>query len=64
MRTGDEVLHLPTGEAWVVRFDDGKHLSWFGWPPGRALTEDCVLLVPATDAEHRDLLKQMERNCP
>lgn len=43
MRTGDHVLHKPSGETWVVAFVDGDDLAWCGWPNGLARTSDCEL---------------------
>lgn len=37
----DTVWHRPTGETWVVKDVQGEYLSWYGYPPGRALVADC-----------------------
>lgn len=56
IRTGDEVLHRPSGETWVVAWCDGDDLAWCGWPNGIARTSDCDLVKVATDDEHRRIL--------
>ena len=52
MRTGDIVLHKPTGEHWIVAYVDGEYMSWCGWPPGEARTADCEVVTVASDDEH------------
>lgn len=46
---GDEVLHRPTGESWVVlrAGDDsaGAFVEPAGWPPCRARASDCDLIA-------------------
>lgn len=51
-RCGDHVIHLPSGETWVVAWADETHLAWAGWPDGRALTADCVIKHRVTDGQH------------
>jgi hypothetical protein len=53
IRAGDEVLHGPSGETWVVKRVNGDRLEWCGWPPGRARVEDCTLTQACSDAEHQ-----------
>lgn len=54
MRAGDIAYHWPTGETWVLAYDDGNgRVAWMGWPPGEAEAQHCILMVPATEAEHR-----------
>jgi hypothetical protein len=53
--TGDEVLHGPTGEKWLVAYVRGDRLAWCGWPQGEAALADCTLLMKA-DPEARDKL--------
>jgi hypothetical protein len=57
--TGDTVLHLPTGETWVVAFVERDRLSWVGWPEGFAALSDCTLLKKATPDERQKLLEDM-----
>lgn len=55
LRCGDRVRHLPTGEVWLVAYADygSGHLSWWGWPNGKAEISDCKRLYLCTDSEHR-----------
>lgn len=59
MRTGDAVLHRPSGEIWVVAYVDGEYMSWCGWPPGEAKVADCTVTRECSDKEHRDWLTQI-----
>lgn len=57
--TGDEVLHRPTGELWIVAFVKETRLAWCGWPPGTAELGDCQLVRKASRAERAKLLAEM-----
>ncbi len=59
--TGDTVLHVPSGETWIVAGAAGAHLWPCGWPPGRANVSDCVLLIKATPQEKANLQAQLKR---
>lgn len=62
-RTGDSILHKPTGETWICAWADPDtgYLSWLGWPPnGQALITDCKLVRAATDEEHRKALRDLK----
>lgn len=61
MRTGDHVLHAPTGETWVVAgvWPDEDRMSWCGWPEGFAKISDCTVIKEATNEEHRDMLQAL-----
>ncbi len=59
IRTGDTVLHRPSGETWVVAYVEGDCLAWCGWPSGRALVSDCDLVEKCTDDAAAELLLQM-----
>lgn len=61
--TGDIVKHIPTGEEWVVAFNENGRLSPCGWPESLAETSDCVLVEKATD-EKRIELEQRLLNLP
>lgn len=61
MRTGDYVLHKPSGETWVVAYVNGDDLAWCGWPHGLARTSDCELVKQCTDEEHDKLLVEMSK---
>lgn len=58
IRTGDRVLHRPTGERWVVAWADPStdDLHWCGWPPGLARLSDCERVKEASDEEHDAVL--------
>lgn len=59
MRTGDHVLHRPSGETWVVAYVRGDDIASCGWPIHLARTSDCELVKAATDDEHSKLLREM-----
>ena len=61
IKTADVVLHIPTGESWVVACVEGDRLSWVGWPEGWANLSDCVLIDEASPEERHKLLVQMSR---
>lgn len=48
--------HRPSGEEWVVAYQDGEYMAWCGWPEGEARAADCEVIRTATDAEHLALL--------
>lgn len=58
-RTGDVVLHGPTGETWVIAYDDGRYVVPYGWPLCFATAEDCTLKKAATDAAHAKLVQEL-----
>ena len=59
--TGDEVLHRPTGETWLVAFVKGDRLAWCGWPAGTVPLGECRLVRKATRDERANLLQEMAR---
>ena len=59
MKTGDHVLHRPSGEKWVVAYVRGDDLAWCGWPSGLARASDCEIVKLATHDESKALLKEM-----
>jgi len=59
MRTGDTVLHRPSGEKWSVAFIDGDELIPRGWPLSRAKVSDCELTAECNDAMHQATLISM-----
>lgn len=61
LRTGDRVLHRPTGETWIVAFVEGGKIAWCGWPDGRADVADCDRIHVATEEEHRQLVRELAR---
>lgn len=60
-RAGDSVKHGPSGESWIVAYDDGTWLAWCGWPPGEAKSADCTLLEAVSDAEHVEMLQRLAK---
>ena len=48
---GDVVLHVPSGEKWLVARADDNHVWPIGWPCCRADIKDCELIMKATDEE-------------
>ncbi len=52
IRTGDTVLHKPSGEKWLVAYVQGEYLAWCGWPEGEAKLADCELVRACTDEQH------------
>lgn len=63
-RTGDSILHKPSGETWVCAWADPAtgYLSWLGWPPGEAKISDFKLAKAATDEEHRERVRDLKRS--
>jgi len=61
IRTGDVVLHRPTGESWLVAYveEDQKHLAPCGYPFCLAPVSDCVVLERASDDQSFELLLSM-----
>lgn len=57
--TGDTVFHVLSGETWVVACVEDDHLSWVGWPEGRANLADCQLIKKASDEEKHKLLVEL-----
>jgi hypothetical protein len=59
MRTGDVILHRPSGEKWLVAWADDKHVICCGWPESQALIADCDLIEPATEEKHRRIVTEI-----
>ena len=59
MRSGDTVLHRPSGEKWSVAYVDGDELVPRGWPLSYAKTADCDLVRACDDATHMLVLRDM-----
>jgi hypothetical protein len=60
-RCGDHVRHRPSCEKWIVAWADETHLAWAGWPTGVAMLSDCDILYRATDAEHRQAVREWQQ---
>jgi uncharacterized protein YodC (DUF2158 family) len=61
MKTGDTVIHKPSGQRWIVAYVDGDYMSWCGWPDGEALASDCEVVKICSNAEHVALLEEISR---
>lgn len=59
MRTGDHVLHKPSGEEWLVAFVEDGRLCACGWPCSLVPATDCELVKSCSDDESRALLAEM-----
>lgn len=59
IKTGDTVLHRPSGEKWLVAYADCGIVCPCGWPETIAKESDCQLLDSATEEERIDLLREM-----
>lgn len=61
MRTGDVILHRPTGETWVVAYVDEARgeVTPCGWPFCWARLEDCDMKERASDEESEKLLQEL-----
>lgn len=61
MRTGDTVLHRPTGETWIVATVNAERdeMSWMGWPEGWAKLSDCDLRESCSDDGHIAILRRL-----
>lgn len=59
IRTGDTVIHKPTGEEWLVAGVDNGQLMWCGWPEGSADLADCELVESASDQASMELLQTL-----
>jgi hypothetical protein len=61
-RTGDHVLHRPSGETWVLAYADHEagFLCACGWPESEANMDDCELVYVAQKADYEDLLVRLE----
>ena len=59
MKTGDTVLHKPTGEHWTIAWAERGRVCPVGWPETLAEDSDCELLQEGTEAERMKLLHDM-----
>lgn len=58
-RTGDTILHKPSGETWTVAWGDDREVICCGWPESFADASDCEMLQTATDEEHWTLVRRI-----
>jgi hypothetical protein len=62
LRAGDEVLHRPSGEKWLLACDEVRgEIICCGWPETFARASDCELLEAATDEQRLSILQQVSR---
>jgi hypothetical protein len=62
-RAGDEVLHVPTGETWLLIVDEENGVVVpAGWPDTRAQASDCSLVRAATDVERLGTIRTCSRS--
>ena len=59
MKTGDTVLHRPTGETWLVAFVEDGRLCACGWPLELVPAVDCDLIKSCDAQERVKLLAEM-----
>lgn len=58
MRAGDTVLHLPSGERWIVRIVDGRDVWPCGYPESLGRLKDCYLETACSDEKHKAMLER------
>lgn len=61
-RTGDVILHKPSGEKWIVAWGNDREVICCGWPESFADTLDCEMINPATDREHWRLVEEVAKH--
>lgn len=61
IRTGDTVVHRPSGEKWTVAYADYEtgRLAACGYPDGEARIADCDLVKACSDHEYMDLIAEL-----
>lgn len=56
-RAGDTVYHTPSGEEWILAYDEENgRVSACGWPESMVNAEECALRKSATDEERLTML--------
>ena len=63
-RTGDAILHKPSGETWVCTWADlaTGYLSRLGWPPGEAKISGFELAKAVGDGGDRKWLRDLKHS--
>lgn len=61
IKTGDIVIHIPTGEHWTVACINGDSLSWYGWQEGTAKLSDCKLIKSCSEEVELETLKRLKK---
>lgn len=59
IRTGDVVLHRPSGEQWLVAYAEDGYVCCCGWPESLARIEDCERVQACSDEENEKLLREI-----
>lgn len=64
IRTGDIVLHHPSGEEWVVAWADHQsgYMAPCGWPTCQAKIEDCAIIKAVDDAASDKMVDELSRS--
>lgn len=64
MRTGDVVLHNPSGEEWLVAWADPQsgYMAPCGWPTCEAKIADCTIVEMADDDASDKLVDELSRS--
>ncbi len=64
MRTGDIVLHRPSGEEWLVAWADHQsgYMAPCGWPTCQAKIADCTIVREADDNDSDKLVDELSRS--
>lgn len=61
MKTGDTVLHKPTGEEWTIAYANEHEVCPCGWPESFAKPEDCELIKECSEDERWKLLEDIAK---
>lgn len=59
IKTGDIVLHKPSGERWLVAYAENGYVCACGWPETLARESDCQLLERASEEKRIGLLHEI-----
>lgn len=61
LRTGDIVLHKPSGEEWLVAWADhtNGYMAPCGWPTCQAQIADCEIISQADDERCKALARDL-----
>lgn len=59
IKTGDVVLHRPSGERWLVAYAENGYVCACGWPETLAKESDCELVDSASEENRIRLLHEI-----
>lgn len=59
IKTGDTVLHRPSGEMWLVAYSENGYVCACGWPETLARESDCQLIESASEDMRIRLLHEI-----